>query len=170
MKIFKYGVAAVVIASFTGMAHAQDQGAYGSVGITSYEFDIYGANAKLGYNFNKYFGVEAEGILGLTGETKNFGVNQIEFKTDYTIAAFAIARLPLNEQLDLFARGGYHQTGVSLTTTGVLLLDGDFDGAAVGGGIQYNLSPKNGIRAEYTYLAGSFGNFDTVSIGYVHKF
>lgn len=157
------------LAAFSNMAYAQDSGAYGSIGITTYEFDTYGANAKLGYNFNEYIGVEAEGVLGLSGTTETIGTNQIKFETDYTIAAFVIARLPVGEQVDLFLRGGYHQTGVSLSVPGTLL-DGDFDGGAIGGGIQYNFSSDSGIRAEYTYLAGSFAEFNTVSLSYVRKF
>ncbi|MCF6221264.1 MAG: porin family protein [Robiginitomaculum sp.] len=169
MKLLKLFVTVLALASFPHTASAQESGAYGSVGITTYEFDTIGANAKLGYSFSEYFGVEGEGVLGFSGTTETIGENQIPFKTDYTIAAFAIARLPVSEQVDLFLRGGYHQTGVSLSAIGTLL-DGDFDGGALGGGIQYNFSSKSGIRAEYTYLGGSFANFNAVSLGYVRKF
>ncbi|MCF6275112.1 MAG: porin family protein [Robiginitomaculum sp.] len=169
MKSLKYLGVVFVLMSVPNVAIAQDSSIYGSIGVTTYELDTLGANAKLGYSFNEYFGVEAEGIIGISGTTETIGVNQIEFKTDYTIAAFVIARLPVSEQVDLFLRGGYHQTGVSLSAIGTLL-DGDFDGGALGGGIQYNFSSKSGIRAEYTYLGGSFANFNAVSLGYVRKF
>lgn len=169
MKLLKLFGTVLALTSFSNPASAQDSGAYGGIGITTYEFDTIGANAKLGYNFNEYFGVEGEGVLGLSGTTETIGTNQIKFETDYTIAAFVVVRLPVSEHVDLFLRGGYHQTGVSLGVPGTLL-DGDFDGGAIGGGIQYDFSSNSGIRAEYTYLGGSFAEFNTFSLGYVRKF
>ena len=169
MKIIKTAAAMAILVSISGIAHAQDEGAYGVIGATTYEFDTFGLNAKLGYNFNKYFGVEADGILGLTSVTETFGTSKIEAKVDYTIAAFGVARLPVSEQVDIFARGGYHQTGLSLKALGTTT-SGDIDGFAVGGGVQYNFSENSGIRAEYTYMDGGFSDFNAVSVGYVRKF
>ena len=169
MKILKTVAAMTILVSVSGMAHAQDEGAYGVIGATTYEFDTFGLNAKLGYNFNKYFGVEADGILGLTSDTTTIGANELKAKVDYTIAAFGVVRLPVNEQIDIFARGGYHQTGLSLKFLGTTT-SGDIDGFAVGGGVQYNFSENSGIRAEYTYMDGGFSDFNAVSVGYVRKF
>lgn len=147
--------------------NATDSGTYVSLGAASYGFDTYGIDAKIGYNFNKYFGVEAEGILGLTSETLN---PTLKFKTEYTIAAFGIARLPVNKKWDLFARAGYHQTGLKLIGPGSPT-KGDRDGFAAGGGVQYNMTPTTAIRAEYTFLENSFTNDqDVYTVSYVRKF
>lgn len=151
------------------MANAQDAGTYGGVGITSFEFDTYGLNGKLGYNLNKNFAIEGEGFVGFTKKTSRFGNSLISAKIDYSIAAYAVGKIPLSEQFEIFARGGYHNTGLSLENQ-LVSSDGDIDGFAVGGGAEYNLSNRNSIRLEYTYLDGSFANFDTVAVSFMHKF
>jgi len=170
MKILNLLIAATALTGLASAAHAQDNGAYVGIGAATYEFDTIGIDGKIGYNFNDYFGVEGQGILGLSSETETIGTDEITGKIDYTIGAFAVARLPLSEKLDVFARGGYHQTGISLEGLGQSV-DGDVDGFAAGGGIQYNLDEKSGIRAEYTYLdSGVAFNLDTFSVSYVRKF
>ena len=169
MKIFKILIAATALTGFAGVAQAQDTGAYVGIGATTYEFDTVGIDGKLGYNFNEYFGVEGQGILGVSSDTETIGTTEIKAKVDYTVGAFGVVRMPVAEQFEIFGRAGYHQTGVSLETNGVEI-EGDVDGFAVGGGAQFNLDPMSGIRAEYTYLDGDGANLDTFSIGYVRKF
>lgn len=172
MTIFKLTIAAAALsglAGFSNLASAQDNNAYVSIGTTSYEFDTVGIDGKLGYNFNDYFGVEGQGIIGLTSDTETIGGTAFKTKVDYTIGGFGVLKLPVSEKLQLFARGGYHQTGVSLETGGIET-DADIDGFAYGGGVQFNVSPVSGIRAEYTRLDADFSGLDTFSIGYVRKF
>jgi len=80
---------------------------------------------------------------------------------------FAVARLPVSEQFDIFLRGGYHSTSVGLDgVSGSVTLDG----FAAGGGIQYFFTETDGIRLEYTYLNASGGSADTAGVSYVRKF
>jgi|GEM_PF-5210354 len=158
----------------TASSKAQERGAYGVLSATSYDLESFGAEAKLGYNFNKYFGVEAQIGAGLTedaGPIADFpNAATLTLKVDHTVGAFGVARLPLTKQFEVFAIAGIHQTQYNVKISNVLGTDYDVNntGFAGGGGIQYNLSPKSAIRAEYTYLDKS--GINTTSIGYVRKF
>ncbi|HHL42181.1 MAG TPA: porin family protein [Hellea balneolensis] len=169
MNIFRLFVVMVAFSGFPLLSHAQDTGTYVGIGVTSFEFDTYGLNGKLGYNLSKNFAVESEGFVGLTKKTSNFGTSLLTSKVNYSIAAYAVAKIPLTEQFEIFARGGYHNTRLSVKNQ-LVGTKGDIDGFAVGGGAGYNLSEKNSIRLEYTYLDGSYANIDTVAISFMHKF
>ncbi|WP_416878174.1 porin family protein [Litorimonas sp.] len=152
-----------------GVAQAQDSGAYGTLGASTYEFDTYNATGRLGYNFNRYFGVEGEGSIGVIGEEEN----GVETDTEWDLGAYAVGRLPITERVEAFARAGYTVVSVETETAGVKFQD-EADGYAVGGGLQYNMDSRNGIRAGYTYKDGEIGGVDIDAdvwdIAYVRKF
>lgn len=174
MKFVKLVIAGLTACIVTTAAHAQDNGIYAALGATTYDFDHYGADIKLGYNFNKNFGIEAQGTLGLTTKSTLLYPSPdsatYKAKVDHTLGVFAVARLPLSEQFEVFARGGIHTTKYSADINNILRsnFDAEETGFAAGAGVQYNLNSKNAIRAEYTNL-GDF-NFDTATIAYVRKF
>ena len=191
MKLIKSAVAALAATSFAGIAQAQDgqnkdSGAYVAIGASVYvtdpsptfNVDLFTADLKLGYNFNKNFGVEAQGSVGLNTDSFDVLFNEddpetasLENRVDYSVAAFGVARLPLTEQFSVFARGGVHNTQVSrelITSDEVFDTSQTKTGIAVGAGAQFNVDERNGIRADYTYLDGTNGG--TLSLGYVRKF
>lgn len=165
---------ALSTALFAGAAQAQvsgsqDSGAYSTLGASTYEFDTYNVTGRLGYNFNRYFGVEGEGSIGVIGDDSN----GVETDTEWDLGAYAVGRLPLTESLDAFVRGGYSVVSVETEAAGVKFQD-EADGYAVGGGLQYNMDARNGIRAGYTYkdgeIAGVDVDADVWDIAYVRKF
>lgn len=179
MKFTKLALITFAISACSVSAQAQDRwildgGAYGGIGLITYENDFSSVEAKLGYDFNKYFGVEAQGSVGTNRESEIFGniadTETLNIQADYNVGAFAIARLPITYRFHIFARGGIHNTQVDIEVE-----DGtapDFKrtetGFAAGGGLQYNFSKKNAIRLEYTYLDDIDAN--TSSLSYVRKF
>lgn len=184
MKLIRSTIAALTVMSCANIVQAQDapvennqtkdNGIYGALGGVIFNPDLYGVEAKLGYDFNKYFGVEAQGSVGLNTDSDRLfdSPNSASFsqKVDYSMGVFAVGRLPLNKQFEVFARVGLHNTKTSETINNALMSDfGETEtNFAVGGGAQYNFDEKNGVRAEYTYLGGLGGG--TVSLGYVRKF
>ena len=182
MTFLKTTIAALIATSSAGYAQAQDSGAYGGLGVSAYvtnpdgafDAELFAAEAKVGYNFNKYFGVEAQGSLGLNTDSVPLGPITVRRKVDYSVAGFAVARLPVTEKFQVFARGGIHNTQVSVdslndiddaTITSFNRTETSF---AVGTGAQYNFDKKNAIRADYTYFDGT--NAETLSLGYIRKF
>ena len=181
MTFLKTTIAVIVAISSAGYAQAQDSGAYGGLGASAYvtspegafDAELFAAEAKLGYNFNTYFGVEVQGSLGLNTDSVDLDPETVERKVDYSVAGFAVARWPVSDKFQLFARGGIHNTQVSVDvvndigdiTSSINLTETGF---AVGAGAQFNFDKKNAIRADYTYLDGTNG--ETLSLGYIRKF
>lgn len=175
--------AMALFAASTTLAQAQfggDGQAYVNVGIDAVEFDAYALSGKVGYNINEYFGVEGQagfGIIDDSFDDEEFGI-EADAGVSYLVGIFGTLRTPVADSAELFARAGYHFTGIS-----VEIDDGfddfsdtvDFDGFAIGVGGQYFFGPAqlNGVRAEYTYLdidnAGS-ADGDLFSLSYVRRF
>lgn len=111
--------AAAILLSVTQTAQA---GPYGTVGVSvediqpEDDFESFtgtGINARLGYNFGRYFGVEAEGQIGLSGEGDNprfqDGVLDQNQTYDYRGAwsLYLRPQLPVSEKFTLSARAGF---------------------------------------------------------------
>ncbi|RKQ69071.1 opacity protein-like surface antigen [Litorimonas taeanensis] len=169
MKFLKTTIATLALTGFAGQAMAQDTGAYGTLGVSTYEFDTYNITGRLGYNLNEYFGIEGEGSIGVIGEDDN----GVEVDTEWDLGAYAVARLPLSNQFEAFVRGGYTVVSVEATVAGVTDSD-EVDGYAVGGGVQYNLNDRSGLRLGYTYKDGDLNGVDLDAdvwdVSYVRKF
>jgi len=161
--------------------NGDDSGAYAALGTTYFgTIDTIGVDAKLGYEFNKYFGVEAQGTLGLSTNSTRLSSSPssatLSEDVDYSVGAFAVGRLPLSEKFELFARGGIHYTEGDAEINNVFntMFDRSGVGLAVGAGVQYNFNSKDGIRAEYTYRDqdrdSDLSELETITLGYVRKF
>lgn len=174
MKFSRIPIFACAVIFCSTTVQAQDEGAYGVIGVATYEFDNYGLDAKVGYKFSKSFAIEAQGVLGLSSNSTplNSSVNAATFKrkVDYTLGAFVVGSVPLDEQINIFARGGVHNTRVSaeINNAANSTFNNDEVNVAAGGGVQVDLNSNNALRAEYTYLAGS--RLNTISIGYARRF
>ena len=192
MRLLNTPLAAFAVTSFAGLAEAQDlnqdqnqdSGVYAGIGVAAYVTepigaagtDLYAVEAKVGYNFNKFFGVEAQGSIGLNTVSDPFADGSLNRKIDYSVGAFAVGRLPVSEKFELFARAGVHNTQLGREVENPPLIDGvpftavslSETGFAGGLGAQYNFDKKNAIRADYTYFDRT--NAETLSLGYIRKF
>jgi len=174
MTLFKITSTAILAAGLSSAAIAQDGGSYGAIGAATYDFETYGVDIKLGHNFTENFGIEAQGIIGLTSDSTRLSNSEtsatLKQKTDYTIGVFAVGRVPLSEQFELFARAGVHNTKYGFTINNALNTDFSSNDTGVAGGIglQYNLNEQSALRLETTYL----DNVDsqTSAISFVRKF
>lgn len=133
----------------------------------SQDWDGHSATARVAARFHRYFGVEAEGSLGI-GSSEIAG---IDIRMNHTVAAFAVAYLPLSENFDLTARLGYGSTEFEVEVGGVSGTE-SFDGLAVGIGGQYFFDESNGLRMDVTRheYEDLDGGFDAVSFAYVRRF
>jgi len=158
---------------------------YGNIGAGSLDIDssIYGVVGRVGIE-EGFFGAEVEAMSGLTknNEITNFvGPNQgvIQGETsagvDYTLAAFGVGRVNISPKTRLYLRGGYHKTqiGVSQSATGLRDVNRseDVNGFAVGAGLEYFTTDKNGWRLDTTgYEYEDFGWAQSVTASYVRRF
>jgi len=167
MKFIKTTLAATVITAFAMSAQAQDSGVYGNLGVQTFEFDTYNILGRIGYNFNDYFGIEAEGSIGFFGTEQD----SIEIDIPYTVGGFAVARYPFTEKFDLFGRVGYSFVNIEAEGFGQELEETG-DSVGFGGGIEYSFDGSSGVRAGYTYQLSNdaIGDASVIDISYVRKF
>ncbi len=129
---------------------------YTNLGLNAYDVETEGLGGQLraGYQATKYFGGELEGSLKINDDDELGG------GLDYTAGAFLVSRAPLSKRLALISRVGYYYAN----------LDGGLeeDNIAYGGGAEFALTPKDGIRVDYTRYEGL--NADSVALSYARKF
>ncbi len=147
---------------------------YGNVGYTFVQSDdanLGAVGAKLGYKFNPFVGVEAEGAFGANDDTVRVAGVPVKVKLQSAAAAYVIGFYPVTEKVDLFARAGYGTAKIKASARGVSA-KGDQDGWNLGVGGQYFFDAQDGIRAEYTKWSvdDSNADADTWSVSYVRKF
>lgn len=167
---------------------------YGNLGGILYDFDSenYGVQGRVGYQSAGIFGAELEGSVSLGSETEELDADTTEIvrgfadinqmpssstlTTEFTnsVAAFALARLPISDNFSIHSRAGLHATRFrSELDDGTLVLrqnETSLD-IAYGVGASYSFTPKNDIRLDYTVYENSLGgNADSLSVAVAHKF
>lgn len=169
MKIIVAAASAALVLAAASAASAADRtsGVYGILGYQDSE-GLAVVQARLGYRFEKYVGVEVEGGLGVKDDTvKVSGVN-VKLKEENQSAAYVVGFLPVSDKLDLFVRGGYGRAHLKASVPGFSASGGANDWAYGAGG-QYLFDGKNGVRVEYTkFSSGDYSN--SWSVAYVHQF
>lgn len=172
-------VAASVAALTAGVAApamAQDTsdkaGVYGTIGYANVSGDGGGSDVnlgaiqgRLGYRFNNYFGVEGEAAFGVAGDE----VAGVDVDLNHELGVFAVGFLPVSENVDLFARVGYASSEVEGSAGGTTI-SAEADGLAYGVGGQFNFTPNDGVRIDYTRHDGDDLEADVFGISYVRKF
>lgn len=172
-------LAAAAVSLFAAPALAQDawdSGIYGSAGYTAFDgqdAQLGAVTGRVGAKLTRNFGVEAEGSIGVKDddiEVSIDGSGAYELKHD--LAAYAVGAVPINDNLELFARLGYGTTKIEASPAAVSVLQ---DGSSVnyGVGANYLFDGVNGVRADWTrrdFTEDRAGEADTWSIGYVRRF
>ena len=149
---------------------------YATLGGVLHDTDLnsYGLEGRIGYNTGRFLGAELEGSVGLIDEEDVVGTLTLDSGFDYNVAAFALARLPITESLSVHARGGYDFRKLSVSGTDTMGVTSDssinLDGFAYGVGGEFALTPRDGLRVDYTRYDNEFGAADSVSASYVRKF
>ena len=162
-KIILLSIAALGLTA-TPASAGEEGGAYVGVGGAWLEDAGMAIFARGGYTFGQYFGVEADGAFGVSDKS----VGAAELGAKYSIAGYAVGRLPLGEQFDLIARVGYHSTEIEAKAFGNTV-SATADGIAYGGGAEYKIDGVNSIRADFTVFNDG-GATNTASIAYIRRF
>ncbi|MEM9599898.1 MAG: outer membrane beta-barrel protein [Pseudomonadota bacterium] len=157
---------------------------YATLGATWYDVSEApaGIQGRLGYQSANLLGAELEGSIGVISEVSPFDqpnppdpniVGQFEDGVDYQIAGFGVARLPVARNVSLHMRAGYHQTK-SYTDATVNGLDRGVDrtddGVAYGVGAEFNVTPVDALRADFTRYSRTGDDMDSVSLSYLRRF
>jgi opacity protein-like surface antigen len=176
MKSLIAGVAALAVASVAAPAFAQGLPTptiYGDLGgslvhDTDSSANLWAVQGRAGARFAKYFGAEGELAFGLGHDT----VSGVELKLRHEYAGYVVGFVPVQPNLDVFARLGYGHQSIRGTAGSTSVVDG-MDSLNYGAGAQYFVTPKDGVRAEYTrfdYRGSGNGGANVWSLSYVRKF
>ncbi|WOI54666.1 porin family protein [Parvularcula sp. LCG005] len=169
-------IAALAAASTLSVAHAQDSVAdgvnlgigYSVLSVDDVDFDA--VNLRAGYDFNDYFGVEAETLIGVGEEDFSIGAVSGDAELNYSFGAYGKAQYPVTDQFSVFARAGWVTSEVEADIAG-LAIDESEDGLAYGAGAEYRFTDKHGVRADYTrYDFDDDAEADLYSASYVYRF
>lgn len=131
--------------------------------------------ARAGYQINPYLGLEVEGGLGVDkGYFKTGAGARASYGLDYSIGAFGVARYPVTERFDVFARAGVvhakfdGKARIANTVTRFSVKD---EWLAGGAGVQFNIDDRNAIRGEYTrYEDNDTDDLNAWTFSYVRRF
>ena len=154
--------AAALSLAAPALAHAETA-VYGTIGYANIDIDPVNLGAlqgRLGVEFTPHFGIEGEIAVGVADD-EILGTT-VELSSSYGL--FAVGRVPVSENVNLFARGGFASAEVDFGGA-----SGSEDGAAYGAGVEAFFTPNDGVRLDYTrYDFG--GDADVWSVAYVRKF
>jgi hypothetical protein len=158
-KLALVAAAATLAVPTVMSASAQEANVYINAGYTQFNGNNGGADlgaitGRVGVGFGKYFAVEGEASFGVDDDG---GV-----ELDNEIGLFGVAKLPINNTVNLYARAGVSRIETSP--------GGDDDGLAYGVGAEFNLTDKDGIRADVTRHDYDAGEADAWSLSYVRRF
>ncbi len=158
LKLVLAAAASLLAAPAFMSAQAQTSGVYVSGGYTQFDgdggADLGAVTGRVGVNITPYVAIEGEGSFGVKGDSGT--------DLDSELGAFVVAKLPLSPSFDVFARVGASRIETSP--------GGSEDGVAYGVGGTFNLTPIDGIRADWTRHDYDAGNADAYSLSYVRKF
>lgn len=186
MRKFTIVAGAIAAVAFGSSAFAQSATGpsvsptyYGTLGYSQLDQsdgDLGAVTGRLGAKFNPYFGVEGEASFGVKDDDFRVAGVDGSIKHEYDAAAYVVGTLPINEQFELFARGGYGTTKLKRElSTPVADISQEVDGTSwnYGAGANFYLDQSNGIRADWTrrdFTESDAGEVDIYSVSYVRRF
>lgn len=145
---------------------------YGTLGY-GYTEDAYtgSVQGRMGIELNRYLAVETE--VGVGVKDKDYEVMGTEgtLKHEWDAAGYVVGKLPISENFDVFARGGYGHTEMKREFAGVTTDEGG-DHWAYGAGAEYKFDADNGLRADWTRkeFKGERDSQDVYGVSYVRRF
>lgn len=173
---------AVSVVAFSGGAVAQTASAtqwnptyYGTLGYSQLDHsdgDLGAVTGRLGAKFNPYVGVEGEVSFGVKDDDFSIAGVDGSIKHEYDAAAYVVGTLPVTDQFELFARGGYGTSKIKGELGGI---SREVDGASwnYGAGANFFFDAQNGVRGDWTrrdFTDSDAGEVDVYSVSYVRRF
>ena len=177
---------ALALAAFAAPAFAQTtswympSGLYGTLGYSNLDtasgpdVDLNAITGRVGARFGRYLGVEGEVTGGLGSDSYGYAGDSIKARLNDQYAGYVVGYLPITPQFELLARVGYGGQDYHISDYTAATTQGyHYDSLNYGAGGQYNFTPKDGVRVDYTRIdAQGYQNPDSNvwNISYVRKF
>lgn len=145
-------------------AVAQEAGPYAGGGYTflslseeDLDADLGAINARLGIQFNEFFGVETEALLGVKDDEVAVGAGipglEVSVGLNYAVGAFGRLQYPVSPGLTVYGRGGFVTAEVQSEAfaEGITTTESNSEaGYGIGAGAELAINPRFGIFADYT--------------------
>ncbi|RZJ94863.1 MAG: porin family protein [Brevundimonas sp.] len=170
-------IAAVAASAFAVPAMAQTMSSpswYGTLGYSQLDHsdgDLGAVTGRVGAKFNRYLGVEGEASFGVKDDDFTVAGVDGSLEHQYDAAAYVVGTLPVTQNLELFARGGYGTTKIKAELGGDSYT-ADGESWNYGAGANYYFDAQNGVRADWTRrdFRDDAGEADVYSVSYVRRF
>ena len=171
-------IAAAAVSAIAAPAMAQSvqsptyYGALGYSQLDGSQGDLGAVTGRLGAKFTPNLGVEGEVSVGVKDDDFRIGTVDGSIKHEYDAAAYVVGTLPINDQFELFARGGYGYSKIK-SELGGLSRTADGDSWNYGAGANFYFDAQNGIRGDWTrrdFTDSDAGEVDVYSVSYVRRF
>lgn len=174
MRNILLATAALTLIGAPAMAQEPVSPITGSVGYTQLDTDggdLGAITGRVGYDFTRNFGVEGEASIGVKDDDITFAGVDGKIEHDWDAAAYGVAKLPINPNLELFGRVGYGTTSVTASVPGASV-SADGESVNYGVGANYFIDGRNGIRADWTRrdFRGDGGEADAYGLSFVRRF
>ncbi|KAK0330820.1 hypothetical protein LTR94_031338, partial [Friedmanniomyces endolithicus] len=141
---------------------------YGSLGYTYLDDAYTGAvTGRMGVNLNRYLAVETEASVGVRDHDFQLDGADGTLKHEWDAAGYVVGKYPINDKIEVFARGGYGHTELKSQVAGQTT-DVGGDHWSYGAGATYAVDGVNGVRADWTRrdLEGDSNEMDSYSLSY----
>lgn len=174
MRNVLLATAALTLIAAPALAQDPAHPVTGSIGYTQLDTDggdLGAVTGRMGYDFTRNFGIEGEASIGVSDDDFTVAGVPGTIEHKYDAAAYGVAKLPINENLELFGRLGYGTTRVKAEVAGVQDSDST-DSVNYGVGANYFIDGQNGVRADWTRrdFRGDAGEADTYGLSFVRRF
>ena len=174
MRNILLATAALTLVAAPVMAQQPAGPVTGSIGYTQLDTDggeLGAVTGRVGYDFSRNFGIEGEASAGVKDADITFADVDGRLKHDWDAAAYGVAKLPVNDNLELFGRLGYGVTRVSASLAGATP-SADGESVNYGIGANYFIDGQNGIRADWTRrdFRSDGGRVDAYGLSFVRRF
>ena len=174
MRNVLLATAALTLIAAPALAQDPAHPVTGSIGYTQLDTDggnLGAVTGRMGYDFTRNLGVEGEASIGVSDDDFTVAGVPGTIEHKYDAAAYGVAKLPINENFELFGRLGYGTTRVKAEVAGVQDSDST-DSVNYGVGANYFIDGQNGVRADWTRrdFRGDAGEADTYGLSFVRRF
>lgn len=174
MRNVLLATAALTLIAAPALAQDPAHPVTGSIGYTQLDTDggdLGAVTGRMGYDFTRNFGIEGEASIGVSDDDFTVAGVPGTIEHKYDAAAYGVAKLPINENFELFGRLGYGTTRVKAEVAGVQDSDST-DSVNYGVGANYFIDGQNGVRADWTRrdFRGDAGEADTYGLSFVRRF
>lgn len=174
MRNILLATAAITLIAAPAMAQEPASRVTGSVGYTQLDADggdLGAITGRAGYDFTRNFGFEGEASIGVSDDDITVAGVPGSVEHKYDAAAYGVAKLPINENFELFGRLGYGTTRLTAEVAGVQD-SASTESINYGVGGNYFFDGQNGVRADWTRrdFRGDAGEADTYGLSFVRRF